>query len=395
VIEEARRRRHAPVPLWRDVRVLSAAGQAATLLAVVLVLAYLLGNLLTAMSERNLFPRYGFLGTDAGFEIGQKIIPYQPTDSYAQAFLVGLVNTVAISLAGIVFATLLGLGLGIARLSPNWLLNRIAYGYVEVFRNTPLLLQLFVIYFAVLLELPPVRDSIGLGDGLFVNQRGVYLARPVATETFGPWLAALGAGVLAWLAAWRAAERSDGSAGRARALRWLGVAALVGLPIAAWLALARPPIDLELPVPGRFNLTGGIALSPELTALLVGLSLYTAAFIAEIVRAGIQAVGKGQLEAGRALGLREGQLQRLVVLPQALRVIVPPLTSQYLNLVKNSSLGIALGYADLFNVSATISSQTGQPIAVIVLVMAFYLSISLATALLMNLYNRRIQLKVR
>ncbi len=307
----------------------------------------------------------------------------------------GALNTLVIAVAGIILATILGLVLGIARLSGNWLVNRLAAGYVEVFRNTPLLVQLFLLYFAVFLQLPPVRDSIVLPGPVYLNQRGVYLPRPVPTDTFGVFLGACVLGAVVGIGLWVLGSRR---AAAGRPIRWAGVfgcLALVGLPALAWALSPTPPIAIEAPEAGRFNLTGGLSFSAAFCALLLGLVLYTAAFIAEVVRGGIQAVPHGQREAARAIGLRDSHVLRLVVLPQALRVIVPPLTSQYLNLVKNSSLAIAIGYPDLFNVSTTVANQTGQPVAVIAFVMLIYLCISLATSVLMNIYNRTVRIRER
>lgn len=337
----------------------------------------------------------GFLDTTAGFEIAETSIDYGPTDSYGRALLVGLINTVAVSLVGIVLSTILGVALGIARLSQNWLLARLTTGYIEVFRNTPLLVQLFVLYFAVFLQLPAVRDSLTLGELVFLNQRGIMLPRPITAPGVETFLAALlGAVALAVGVAWFGRRRAR----EGRRVRWAGPVALLlllTLPLLAWLASPVAPLSLELPERGTFNIRGGLSLSPELGALLVGLTLYTSAFIAEIVRGGITAVPHGQVEAARALGLSEGVVMRRVILPQALRVIVPPLTSQYLNLLKNSSLAIAIGYPDLFNVSTTVANQTGQPVAVMVLVMLVYLVLSLVGSAIMNVVNRRVQLPER
>jgi general L-amino acid transport system permease protein len=375
--------------------VLGVVTQVLVVLAVVIVGAALLGNLASAMRQRNLSVDLGILERTAGFDIAESLVPYEPTDSFRQALLVGLLNTLLVSAAGIVLATLLGLVVGIARLSSNWLVSRIAAGYVELFRNTPLLVQLFLIYFGVFIALPPVRESIQLPGSIFLNQRGVFLPRPIATETFTPWLAvvvvAFALGLIAWIASARLA-----AAGRpTRRLELAAPVVVIVLPVAAWALLSTAPIALDQPVQGRFNFTGGTTLSPEFSALLLSLVLYTAAFIGEIVRGGIQSVSRGQVEAARSIGLGERQVLGLIVLPQALRVIVPPLTSQYLNLVKNSSLAIAIGYPDLFNVSTTIANITGQPVAIILVVMATYLAISLATSLLMNLYNRRVQIRER
>lgn len=386
---------HARVPLWRDTRVRAQAFQVVVVGAVLLGMGALFANLSTEMAQRRLTFELGFLRSTAGFEIAESVIPYSPRDTYGQALLVGALNTLLISVSGIVLATILGLLVGIARLSGNWLVNRIAAGYVELFRNTPLLVQLFLLYFAVFLQLPPVRDSIVLPGPVYLNQRGVYLPRPIPTDSFGMLLLGLGIGVAAAIALWLIGSRR---AAAGRPLPWtgpVGLVPLVGLPVLAWLLAPTAPMVVENPAAGRFNLTGGLTFSTAFSALLVGLVLYTAAFIAEVVRGGIQAVPHGQREAARAIGLRDAQVLRLVVLPQALRVIVPPLTSQYLNLVKNSSLAIAIGYPDLFNVSTTVANQTGQPVAVIAFVMLIYLVISLVTSLFMNLYNRTVRIKER
>ena len=307
----------------------------------------------------------------------------------------GLINTLMVSAVGILIATLLGLVIGVARLSRNWLVAKLALGYVELFRNTPLLLQLLVIYFVVFLQLPPVRESIAIAGGIYLNQRGVYLPRPEMTPDGAAWLVSVLAAILVGGAIWFLAGRRDAAGRSTTGLRPLAVAVLVCLPVAAWWLLPSPPVTVESPELGRFNLEGGLRFTPEFAALTLGLALYTAAFIAEIIRGGIESVSKGQREAARAVGLRESQTLRLVVLPQALRVIIPPLTSQYLNLIKNSSLALAIGYADLFNISRTMSELTGQPVAVIVIVMAVYLVISLLTSLVMNVYNRAVQIHER
>ena len=381
------------IPLWRDLRVLRVAAQVLVVAAVAALVAFMTTNMLTAMNERGLGFGFTFLGRQAGFEISESPIPYRPSDTYLTAFVVGLLNTLFVSIVGIVLATVLGVLVGIARLSNNWLVRRIASAYVEVIRNTPLLVQLFIIYFAVFLQLPPVLETLAVGDWLFLNQRGVFLPAPQATGGLTPWLAFVLVGV-ALAVGTRVLHRRREDAGLpTRRLGTLGIVGLVTLVGIGWVVTG--PYAFELPVRDRFNFQGGMALSPEFTALLVGLVVYTAAFIGEVVRGGIQAVRRGQLEAARALGLSEGQVLRLVVFPQALRIIVPPLTSQYLNLAKNSSLAIAIGYPDLFKVGQTTANQTGQPVPVLILVMGTYLAISLATSALMNLYNRRVQVLER
>ncbi len=386
---------HEAVPPWRNVRVLRVLVQVAVVLAVGFGIGFLVNNLTGAMSERGFSFSFGFLDRRAGFEIGDSPVPYSANDTYRQAFLVGLLNTLFVSAVGIVLASILGLVIGVARLSPNWLVSRVAGGYVEVIRNTPLLVQLFLIYFVVLLQLPPVRETIALPGSFFLNQRGLFVPGPQMSPTFGAWLALLGVGLVVAIGARLVARRLRAAGRPGYRLGLVGALLFIGLAVGGWIALGDAPLTFDLPVRGRFNFSGGLALSTSFTALLTGLVIYTAAFIAEVVRGGIQAVRRGQLEAARALGLSEGDTLRLVIFPQALRVIVPPLTSQYLNLAKNSSLAIAVGYPDLFKVGSTMANQTGQPVPVIALVMGTYLAISLSTSLLMNVYNRRVQVLER
>jgi general L-amino acid transport system permease protein len=347
------------------------------------------------MNQRGIFPDFGFLGLTSGFEIAEKIVPYDTSDTYARALTIGLLNTLWVSIVGIFLATIIGLIVGIARLSKNWLVNKLALGYVELFRNTPLLVQLFVIYFVVFLQLPKVQDSIIIPGSIYLSQRGVYTPRPELAESGAIWLTVVVVAIVVAGTAWFIAGRRDAAGRPVPGLRWLALAVLFGLPVVAWFILTGDPVTFELPEQGKFNINGGLKFTPEFSALTLGLALYTAAFIAEIIRGGIEAISKGQLEAARAIGLKEGQILRLVILPQALRIIIPPLTSQYLSLIKNSSLALAIGYADVFNISRTVSEQTGQPVAVILIVMAIYLVISLITSVLMNIYNRLVQIQER
>ncbi len=385
----------AGTPLWRDVRALRVAAQVAVILGVGLLVAWMASNMLAAMDERGLGFGFSFLNRQAGFEISESPIPYSSTATYGTAFLVGLFNTLFVSIVGIILATLLGIVVGVARLSPNWLVRRTASGYVELMRNTPLLVQLFIIYFVVFIQLPSVAESLAIGQGVFLNQRGLFVPGPQVASGIGLWLAFGVAGVVALIGARAFAARREEAGHPIHGLRAAGWVALIAFPVLGWFVAGGAPLTFDLPVRERFNFVGGLRLSPEFTALLTGLVLYTAAFIGEVVRGGIQSVRRGQLEAARALGLSEGQVLRLVIFPQAMRVIVPPLTSQYLNLVKNSSLAIAIGYPDLFKVGQTMANQTGQPVSVMILVMSTYLAISLATSALMNLYNRRIQVLER
>jgi general L-amino acid transport system permease protein len=338
---------------------------------------------------------FGFLENTAGFAVNQSLIPYNESDTYGRVFLVGLLNTLLVAGIGIVLATILGFAIGIARLSPNWLLARLAAGYVELIRNLPLLFQILFWYLAVLGTLPSPRQSISLFGEIFLNNRGIIVPAPVTGKGAGLVVAVFAASVAATIALRLWAGRLQVRTGRQMSLVWTCVALLIVPALIALIATGWP-IGFEAPELRGFNFVGGIRLLPEFVALLVALTTYTAAFIAEIVRAGLLAVPRGQGEAASALGLRRGSTLRLIVLPQALRVIVPPLTNQYLNLTKNSSLAVAIGYPDLFAVFAgTTLHQTGQAIEIIAMTMGVYLAISLITSVLMNLYNAHIRIVER
>jgi general L-amino acid transport system permease protein len=338
---------------------------------------------------------FGFLDNTAGFGINQSLIPYNESDNYARVFFVGLLNTLLVAAIGIVLATILGFFVGIARLSRNWLAARLAGGYVELIRNLPLLFQILFWYLAVLGTLPGPRQSISLFGDIFLNNRGIIVPAPVAGEGASAVIAIFALSVIATIALRLWAKRRQVRIGRQFPLFWAGLALVVGPPLVA-LVVTGFPIGFERPELRGFNFVGGVRLLPEFIALLLALTTYTAAFIAEVVRAGVLAVPRGQTEAAFALGLRRGLTLRLIVVPQALRVIVPPLTNQYLNLTKNSSLAVAVGYPDLFAVFAgTTLHQTGQAIEIIAITMAVYLAISLFTSALMNWYNAHIQVAER
>jgi general L-amino acid transport system permease protein len=338
---------------------------------------------------------FGFLDNTAGFGINQSLIAYNEADTYARVFFVGLLNTLLVAAIGIVLATILGFLVGLARLSPNWLVARLAGGYVELIRNLPLLFQLLFWYLAVLGTLPGPRQSISLFGEIFLNNRGIIVPAPVAGEGTGAVIAVFASSVIATVALRVWAKRRQMRTGRQFRLFWAGLALVAGPSLVALVAMGFP-IRFESPELRGFNFVGGVRLLPEFIALLVALTTYTAAFIAEVVRAGVLAVPRGQTEAAFALGLRRGLALRLIVVPQALRVIVPPLTNQYLNLTKNSSLAVAVGYPDLFAVFAgTALHQTGEAIEIIAITMAVYLAISLITSALMNWYNARIQVAER
>jgi general L-amino acid transport system permease protein len=360
------------------------------LVAVVFGLGYAaLMNAADNLARAHIASGFRFWDNTAGFDISQTLIAYSvSTSTFGRAFWVGLLNTLLVAGVGIVLATVLGFVIAIAQLSRNWLVARLAGGYVELIRNIPLLLQLLFWYNAVLKALPELRESVALPGGGFLNNRGLFLPRPDFEPGFGAVLIALSIGLAAAFAlhVW-ARRRQERTGVRPSVLGWV-LALILGLPLAVF-ALAGHPLSFSFPQMSRFNVVGGIEILPEFAALLLALSVYTAAFIAEVVRAGILSVAPGQTEAAQSLGLRSGTTLRLIVIPQAMRVIVPPLTNQYLNLTKNSSLAVAIGYPDLVQVFAgSVLNITGQAVEVIAVTMAVYLAISLVTSLLMNLYGR-------
>jgi general L-amino acid transport system permease protein len=337
---------------------------------------------------------FDFLYQRAGFDVGQSLIQYSSDSTQLDALIVGLLNTLLVAAAGIVTATIIGFVVGIGRLSRNWLIRKFCQVYVETFRNIPPLLVIFFWYLGVLAILPGPRDSFKLPFGSLLSNRGLFVPKPVWEE--GSWLvgvAFLIAIAMGFFVARKASAR-QAAPGQRFPVFWTNVALIVGLPLLA-LAAAGFPLSFSIPKLGAFQATGGLAIGPEFLALYLALSLYTASFIAEIVRAGILGVSKGQTEAAYALGLRPGATTRLVIVPQAMRIIVPPLTSQYLNLTKNSSLAIAVGYADLVSIGGTILNKSGESIQIVAIWMVVYLSISLATSLFMNWFNSRVALVER
>lgn len=333
---------------------------------------------------------FGFLSQTAGFGVSQNLIPYAETDTYLRVFFVGLVNTLVVAAVGIVFATLIGFAVGIGRLSPNWLVARISGGYVELVRNLPLLFQILFWYLAVLGALPGPRQSISIFNEVFLSNRGLVIPRPIPHAGLMPFLIAIVVALVAALVLRGYARRRLFREGRPMTIWPYVLGLLIGLPLFVVLIFGTP-FSIEVPQLKGFNFSGGLRVVPEFVALALALSTYTAAFIAENVRAGIQAVPRGQMEAGESLGLSHGATLRLIVVPQAMRVILPPLTNQYLNLTKNSSLAVAIGYPDLFSVFAgTTLSQTGQAIEIIAITMGVYLLISLLTSVSMGLYGRRV-----
>jgi general L-amino acid transport system permease protein len=369
--------------------------QIVTAVLVVGFFTWIISNTAGNLAAQNKTTGFDFLWRTAGFDISFSLFPWSRSSFYWQAFLVGLTNTLLVSLIGIILATILGFTIGIARLSSNFIIARIATVYIETIRNIPLLLQLFFWYFAVLKAMPAVRESFALPLDVFINQRGLYVPRPIFDEQFGfVWIGvALAIAAVVVMRGW--AKRRLEQTGRRFPVFLVAIALFVGIVAVTWM-ISGAGVVFEPPVLERFNFKGGLQLPPEFVALLFGLTIYTGAFIAETVRGGIQAVNKGQTEAAQSLGLKEGDRLRLVIIPQAMRVIVPPLTSQYLNLTKNSSLGAAIGYPELVNVfSGTSLNQTGRAIECIALTMLVYLTFSLLTSIIMNWYNARVKLVER
>jgi general L-amino acid transport system permease protein len=386
----------ARAAIWRDPRYRGIFFQIVVLGAVIIFGLWIFHNTTENLAKQGIASGFGFVNRQAGFGIAMSLIDFNENYStYGDAFLVGLLNTLLVSAVGIVLATVLGFVIGIARLSKNWLIAKIAAVYIEIVRNIPLLLQIFFWYFAMLQPLPSPRNSLSLFGALFYNNRGLYLPRPVFEPGFSAVLIALAVGIAGTIVLSRWAKARQERTGQPFPSSLAGLGLIIGLSLIVFLATGMP-LSWEYPELKGFNFRGGMVLIPEFQALLLALSIYTAAFIGEIVRAGIQAVSYGQTEAALSLGLRRGTMLRLVVIPQALRVIVPPLTSQYLNLTKNSSLAAAIAYPELVSVWAgVVLNQTGQAVEVIATTMAVYLAISLVISLFMNWYNARVALVER
>jgi general L-amino acid transport system permease protein len=384
----------AKASILYDPKVRSLVFQVALIALLALGVWWIVDNTIENLRRSNISTGFAFLRGRAGFDISDYLIEFSSDSTYGRALIVGILNTLKVAITGIVFATIIGFLVGIGRLSHNWLIRKICTVYVEIFRNIPPLLVILFWYQGVLALLPAVRDSYSLPFGSYLNVRGFYFPRIIWAE--GAWLIlaglVLGLG-LSWYVARRARAR-QAATGQQFPVFLVSLALIVGLPLMAFL-FAGMPATLEFPQKGNFNLTGGLQVKPEFLSLVLALSFYTASFIAEIVRAGILGVPKGQTEAYSALGLRSNLGLRLVVIPQAMRIIIPPLTSQYLNLTKNSTLGVAIGYPELYSIGGTILNQTGQAIEVVVIFMMVYLSISLLTSLLMNWFNAKMALKER
>jgi len=382
------------VAIWYDPRKRSIIFQVFILLMVGLLGYYLISNTTANLQRQSIATGFGFLEKDASFEIGESLIPYSAADRYGRALFVGVLNTLLVSFIGIVLTTILGTLIGIARLSTNFLVSRLAAVFIEVFQDIPILLQLFFWYAFFYEVLPSPRQALNPVAGVFMCNRGLIFGVP-ATHPAHLYMAfAFLAGCLGVYILRRWARKRQAKTGMAFPVFSVSVGILVLLPLLAWLA-GGAPTDMSVPELKGFNFRGGLSVSPEFSALLLGLVLYTAAFVAEAVRAGIQSVSKGQCEAAMSIGLRPNRVLQLVILPQALRVIVPPLTSQMLNLTKNSSLAVAIGYPDFVSVAGTTINQTGQAIEGVAMIMLVYLFFSLSTSAFMNWYNKKIALVER
>ncbi|MCY4079161.1 MAG: ABC transporter permease subunit [Caldilineaceae bacterium] len=383
-------------PFYRDERVLGIFSQLLVVIIVVGLGLFFYNNMITGLREKhNIAITFSFLTQTAGFDIGESLIEYSRERTYLRAFVVGLLNTFQVAVLGIIFATALGIFVGVMRLSTNFLVSKIAAVYIDIFRNIPLLVLLIFWAQGVFLKLPRVADAIVLGDAVYLSNRGVAIPWGIPTESWSTYLIILGAGIVVGAGLAYFLREQGKRTGRMPLVTLWFIVTVAAVGLIGWIVLPQP-MTLDVPVLEGFNTQGGKILSQQFMALLSGLIIYTAAFIAEVVRAGIQSVSKGQREAATALGLTAAQTLRLIIFPQALRVIIPPLTSQYLNLTKNSSLAIAIGYPDLFAVAGnTILNQTGREIEMFTMIMGTYLSLSLLTSLLMNIYNRRIRLVER
>lgn len=382
-------------PIWNDPKYRAMFFQILLIAALGYFFYSIIQNTLDNMTARGVSTGFGFMSEPAGFDILQTLVPFDSTYSFGRSFIVGVLNTLLVTALGIVFATLLGFLVGVARLSNNWLISKIATVYIEIFRNIPLLIQIIFWYALIVGSLPAVRDSLSLFDSFFLNQRGINLPSPIYESGFIFTVIAFIIGIIGSFILKIWARKRQDATGKQFPVFFSILGLLILFPVLVYF-ITGSPITWDVPKLGRFNLQGGATIIPELVGLLLALVIYTAAFIAEIVRSGIKAVSHGQSEAALSVGLKPSQNLRLVVIPQALRVIIPPLTSQYLNLFKNSSLAAAIGYPDLVAVfMGTTLNQTGQAVEIVAVTMAVYLTVSLLISMFMNWYNAKMSLVER
>ncbi len=379
---------------WNDEKTRAILYQIVTAAFVAFIGYYLISNVQTNMEKQSIASGFGFIEKEAAFEIGESLIEYSAADTYGRALLVGVLNTLKVSLIGMILTTILGTFIGVCTLSTNWLISKIGTMYVELFQNIPVLLQLFFFYALFYEIFPAPRQALNPITGVFITNRGIDFPVPASDPVWGYiGLAFVAACIVIWLVRRWAVKRQERS-GQQFPTFWVGLGILLGLPLLTWIVNGAPT-EMDVPVLKGFNFQGGRNISPEFSALLIGLVLYTASFIAQIVRAGIQSISHGQTEAAMSIGLKPGLVLKLVIFPQALRVIVPPLTSQLLNLTKNSSLAVAIGFPDFVQVAGTTINQTGQAVEGVAMMMVVYLTFSLLTSAFMNWYNKKIKIVER
>ncbi len=382
-------------PFWRDNRIIPIIIQILFVILVILAGTYFISNAISGLERIGIKLGFNFLKNSASFSIGESMIHYTPQDTYGRAILVGIINTIKVSSIGIILTTILGVFIGLARLSNNWLIRKLAGLYIEILRNTPLLVQIFIWYFAIFLALPNVKQSIKLPGQIFLSNRGVAIPWFEATSSFSIWIIFFIITAILSFVIRKVTLKKQVETGKRKYPFLLASGFFISILVILSIILKQPPVHFTYPHLGKFNFEGGYIFTPEFSAILVSLVLYTATYIGEIVRAGIMSVSKGQIEAAKALGLKNSTTQRLVVFPQAIRVIIPPLTSQFLNLAKNSSLAVATGFPDLVSVGGTILNQTGRAVEMITIMFLVYLTISLTTSLFMNWFNQYTKLVER
>lgn len=392
---ENKSRSSQKTPFYRNRVIIHAATQVLSVVIMIGMVSWLVINFTEAADARGLALSFDFLSNPAGFPISDPAIEYSPDMSFGRAFLVGLLNTLRVSVIGIFIATVLGVSVALARLSSNWLLSKIALLYIEFHRNIPLLVLLFLWYFTVFQQLPAVENAIVFPGPIYLSKRGVYFTWPRISETGEIFRVFLIIGFIIAPVVYYVLRRRRASTGKETYYMPISMFLLLVFIIIGWIASGGNPISMDIPELSGYNFQGGYRFTPEFASLFIGLSMYTAGFIAEVVRAGIQAVDRGQIEAARAIGLNQFQVLSLVIFPQALRIIIPPMISQYLNLTKNSSLALAIGFQDLFSVGKIAINQAGRAVPVFVLIMLTYLILSLLTSMVLNIYNRRIQYVMR
>jgi general L-amino acid transport system permease protein len=382
-------------PFWRDKRIIPILLQALFVVFIVMAGYYFVSNAIRGLEKIGMTLQLEFLKTSASFAIGESLISYTAADTYARAIGVGILNTLKVSVIGIILATILGVIIGVSRLSQNWLARKVSGLYVEIIRNTPMLVQIFIWKFAVFNNLPVVKQAVELPGSIYLSNRGFALPWFQANSGSMVWVSLFVIGIIAAIILWRTRLTAEVITGQRKYPTLWAIGTIVGSLLLAWGFTQQTPFHMTYPTIGKFNFEGGKIITTEFAAILIGLFVYTAAYVAEIVRAGIQAVPKGQVEAAKSLGLKSSTTLRLVIFPQAVRIIIPPMTSQYLNLAKNSSLAIAVGYPDLFSVGKTILNQTGRAVEMIMIILLVYLCMSLITALFMNIFNKYTQLVER